>query len=259
MSEMNYKVSAHYYDSAYASKADLTDLPFYLEEARQSTGPVLELACGTGRITLPIAREGIEICGVDRAPAMLEKLRDKLKQEDKGVRQRLEVTKGDMRNCRLGRRFALVIIPFRAMQHMYSIDDQVAALETAKAHLAPDGRLVFDVFMPRLDKIYGGLGDEHFELEWEQDGHRIRRYFCKDSSDILEQSFTGRFIFRAYRGEELVSEESDVLKMGFYTYKQVQLLVKHVGLEVVAEYGDFDRRSLGPEGPQMIFALKAKD
>ena len=257
MSQMDYAVSARYYDGAYAAKKDLTDLPFYLEEARQSGGPVLELACGTGRIALPIAREGIEICGVDQAPAMLEILRAKLQTEEPAVGQRFEAVEGDMRTCRLGRRFALVMIPFRAMQHMYAIEDQVAALETAKAHLAPGGRLVFDVFLPRLDKLYGGLGEEHFELEWRQDGRRIRRFFCKDSNDVLGQSFSGRFIFRVYEGEELVAEEEDRLKMGFYTYPQLRLLFKHVGLEVLAEYGDFDRRPLGPEGPQMIFSLRA--
>ena len=162
-----------------------------------------------------------------------------------------------MRACRLERRFALVTIPFRAMQHMYSIEDQVAALQTAKAHLAPGGRLVFDVFLPRLDKIYGGVGEERLELEWRQDGRTVRRYFRKDSNDVLGQSFSGRFVFRLFEGEKQVAEEEDLLKMCFYTYPQLRLLFKHVGLEVLAEYGDFDRRPLGPEGPQMIFSLKA--
>src|SRR5438270_11217282 len=53
----SYKVSARYYDDAYTAKQDLHDLPFYLDLARESGGPVLELACGTGRILLPIARQ----------------------------------------------------------------------------------------------------------------------------------------------------------------------------------------------------------
>jgi hypothetical protein len=58
-----YHVIAKYYDAAYAAKQDLVDLPFYLDLAEKSKGPVLEIACGTGRVLRPIARKGIEICG----------------------------------------------------------------------------------------------------------------------------------------------------------------------------------------------------
>src|SRR5450755_1059309 len=101
----SYHVIAKYYDGAYAAKPDLVDLPFYLELAEQSCGPVLEIACGTGRVLLPIARKGIEICGVDNSQPMLDILNQNLALEPQEVRQRITVHEGDMRNFRLNWKF----------------------------------------------------------------------------------------------------------------------------------------------------------
>jgi len=73
------QVSAKYYDEAYATKEDLQDLEFYVDLAKANGGSVLELACGTGRILLPIARQGISIHGVDNSLPMLDVLQDKLR------------------------------------------------------------------------------------------------------------------------------------------------------------------------------------
>jgi SAM-dependent methyltransferase len=108
-----YEVIAKYYDGAYAAKQDLVDLPFYLDLADQSGGPVLEIACGTGRVLLPISRKGIEICGVDNSRPMLDVLNQNLALEPQEVRQRITVHEGDMRSFRLNRKFPLVMIPFR--------------------------------------------------------------------------------------------------------------------------------------------------
>ena len=77
----SYCLSAKYYDGAYSSMKDLVDAPFYVELAKQSGGPVLEVGCGTGRVLVPIAREGIEIHGVDNSGPMLEILKAKLAQD----------------------------------------------------------------------------------------------------------------------------------------------------------------------------------
>ena len=96
----HYTVSAKYYDEAYATLEDLRDLQFYLEMARRKGGPVLELACGTGRVLLPIAKEGLRIDGVDSSPAMLEQLQQKLAREPQHVRALTEISLGDLRSYR---------------------------------------------------------------------------------------------------------------------------------------------------------------
>jgi SAM-dependent methyltransferase len=257
-----YDVSAKYYDSAYAKFAEkqvLIDLPFYLELARQSGGPVLEIGCGTGRVLLPTAREGIEIEGVDNSGPMLEVLRKHLAEEAPEVRARVKLHEGDMRNFRLDRKFRLVTIPFRPMQHMYTLEDQLAALKSAAAHLEISGRLAFDVFYPKFEIIPTGIGEEILELEWHVDddpSRIVRRYFRKESYDKIAQNFSATFIFRTYQGQKLVNEETEPLKMSYYTYPQMRALFAAAGLEIVEEYGSFKKTPLDNDAANMIFVLK---
>src|SRR5947209_17795460 len=95
-----YAVSARYYDETYKAKQELADLPFYLDLAKQVGGPVLERACGTGRVLLPIARRGIAIHGVDNSEPMLNVLRKKVEREPKDVRELVSIVPGDIRSFR---------------------------------------------------------------------------------------------------------------------------------------------------------------
>jgi len=117
-------------------------LPFYRDLALKSGGPVLELGCGTGRISAEIAQNGIEVEGLDLSDAMLAVARRK--------HPALTFHHADMCDFDLGCRFALIIIPFRGLQEIVTAQGQRAALTRAFAHLIPGGRLVFDLIDPDL-------------------------------------------------------------------------------------------------------------
>lgn len=254
-----YTITANYYDEVYATKEELIDRDFYVDLAKKIGGPVLELACGTGRVLLPIARQGIAIHGVDSSPSMLDVLQKKLAQEPKDVRELVSVIEGDLRSLRSNTKYPLVIIPFRPLQHMYTVPEQVAALETAAFHLEPEGTLAFDVFYPRFASIYSGIGEEVLEFEWipkSNPGRIMRRYFRKDSLDKIQQTFSLTFIFRTYEGGKLIQEETAPLQMSYYTYPHLRALFLLAGLEVVEEYGSFDRLPLDNNSDQMIFLVK---
>ncbi len=255
----SYSVSAKYYDAAYAAKPDLVDLPFYLDLARQNGGPVLELGCGTGRVLLATARAGIAVHGVDNSLPMLKILRTLLEQETREVQDRALISEGDMRSLRLDQKFPLVVIPFRPLQHMYTVEDQVKALQTAAFHLRGNGILAFDVFYPKFERLVGGTGEEFLELEWpsRSDPAKVmRRYFLKDSVDTVHQTLSATFLFRTYEGEKLIQEEREPLKMSYYTYPQMQALFLLTGLEIVEEHGSFAKEPLDNDATEMIFLLK---
>jgi SAM-dependent methyltransferase len=254
-----YHVIAKYYDGAYAAKLDLVDLPFYLDLAEQTGGPVLEIACGTGRVLLPIARKGIEICGVDNSLPMLEVLHRNLAREPQEVCQRITVHEGDMRTFRLNRKFPLVMIPFRPMQHMFTVEDQVAALRTAAAHLADTGTLAFDVFYPKFDMIWARVGEEVPEMEWTPSSDPtklVRRFFRKDAIDKINQIFSFTFVFRTYQSGDLIFEETEAFRLCYYTYPHLRALFRLAGLEPVAEYGSFAKTPMDNTAEQMIFLLR---
>lgn len=255
-----YEITAKHYDSAYAVKLDLVDLPFYLDLAKRSGGPVLEVACGTGRILLPIARAGIEIHGVDNSAPMLRVLASHIQNEPDDVRRLITLHQGDMRHFRLPGKYPLVIIPFRPMQHMYTLDDQLSALSTAALHLRDAGTLAFDVFFPKFGLLEKGIGEEAKEMEWPVAGSNppriVRRFFRKDFVDKIHQVFHFTFIFRTYEGEKLILEESEPFSLSYYTYPHLCALFLLAGLEVVEEYGSFARAPLDNSAAEMIFLLR---
>jgi SAM-dependent methyltransferase len=116
---------------------------FYLEEAGKG-GRVLELACGTGRLTVPIAQRGVEIVGIDSSPTMLEIARAKAAASGAPA----TFVQADMRAYDLAQRFGLIFIAGNSLQHMLSAGDLTQCFACVRRHLAAGGRLVFDVSNP---------------------------------------------------------------------------------------------------------------
>ncbi len=117
---------------------------FYVGAAGGSGRQVLELACGTGRLALPLLRSGADVAGGDLSPAMLDTARQRANAE--GLAPNLVPL--DMRDFALGRRFDTIIVAANSLLHLTQTADQLAFLASAARHLKPDGRLIFDIFVP---------------------------------------------------------------------------------------------------------------
>ena len=201
------------------SRSVVEDVPFYLDEARRSGGPVLELAVGTGRIAVPIAASGIPVVGVDLSEGMLQVARERAQE----IGAELDLRYGDMRDPPVEGTFPLVLVPFRSMLHMETDADRRAVLRAIKRHLAPDGRLIFDVFAPAADDIEDTHG-KWIEREpgiWER-------------ADWNEQT---RTLVLRVRDETAESEMS----LAWLSMPEWRLLLAEEGFEVDALYGWFDR------------------
>jgi SAM-dependent methyltransferase len=142
---------AHYSDPAYYTriyKSRRHDVEYYVELARATGGPVLEYGIGNGRVALPIARAGIEVFGVDLSRPMLDDLARRLDKERPATRERVGFEHGDMRTLALSRHFALAIVPFNGLLHLYETTDVEALFARVFEHLEPDGVFVFDFSLP---------------------------------------------------------------------------------------------------------------
>ena len=132
------------------SRGVVEDVPFYVDEAVRSGGPVLELGVGTGRIAVPIAAAGVRVVGVDLSAGMLDVARERAALA--GVE--IDLRHGDMRDPPIDETFPLVICPFRSLLHMETDEDRRLALRAVSARLATGhGRFVFDVFTPSAEDI----------------------------------------------------------------------------------------------------------
>jgi SAM-dependent methyltransferase len=121
-------------------------LPYYLELAGQTSGGVLELACGTGQLTVPVASAGLPIVGIDTSAPMLNTARARAAAAQVSV----EYLLGDMRNFDLGRKFGLIFIARNSLLHLHSTEDILAAFAMVRRHLAPEGMFAFDIFNPNV-------------------------------------------------------------------------------------------------------------
>jgi SAM-dependent methyltransferase len=121
-------------------------LPHYVELSRQTSGGVLELACGTGQLTVPVASAELPIVGIDTSAPML----NAAKERAAAAKVSVEFLLGDMRNFDLGRQFGLIFIARNSLLHLHSTEDILAAFAMVRRHLAPEGIFAFDIFNPSV-------------------------------------------------------------------------------------------------------------
>jgi SAM-dependent methyltransferase len=136
-----------------------SQLTFYQALARRHPGAVLELACGSGQIVVPVAATGVPATGLDTSPEML----DAARRRARGAGVRVDFVQGDMRNFDLGRQFALVFVARNSLLHLIEQRDFSDFFSAVRRHLQPDGVLAFDVFNPNLRLLARG-GGERFHV-----------------------------------------------------------------------------------------------
>ncbi len=240
------EVFVQYYDLAPIYN-DRSDAAFYLVRAKEARGPVLELGCGSGRVLVPIAREGIEITGFDASPAMLKQCQAKLCEANLGA----ETILGDMRHFDLGRKFALITIPFRPFLHLLDPPDQIACLDCVRRHLAPGGRFIFDVFDPRLDILASEnrLAALEYEFTGPQ-GHSMQRSARRVRHDRARQVIHMELIFT---DKQTGVQQTMPLVMRYCFRYELEHLLDRCGFEVIEVLGDFDGSPVGDVCKELIF------
>ena len=145
----NFDIYARFYDP---DLGDLdTDIQMYEQFAARCDSPILELGCGTGRVLIPLARQGYRITGVDASAAMLERARGKVAEEN--LSERVTLVEQEMRKLELEERFNLVFAALNSFAHLHTTDDQLAALARIQRHLNPGGLLVLDMFNPDMGRL----------------------------------------------------------------------------------------------------------
>jgi len=220
------------------------DAAFYRSVAEDTGGPILELACGTGRITFLLAEAGFEVIGLDRSRPMLDVARAKLERADAAIAARIGLVEGNMMDFQMGRRFALVLIAFRAFQALLTPELQRACLRQVHAHLRPGGLLVLDLFDPLLDRCTPDAPPMAIQRPTAllSNGHSVAVSVVERRNDPLTQTIRERWRFVESDpdgGEVRVEEELLALR---WTYRyELRHLLELTGFSVREEFSDFDR------------------
>ena len=225
------------YDAASTRlRASSGDAAFYLALARRARGPVLELGCGSGRVLLPIAREGIACTGLDSSRAMLARLARQGRPKD------LRLVRGRMQDFDLpGKRFALIYSAFRAFQHLLTVEEQLSCLAAVRRHLAPGGLFAFDVFAPKLDRIAILEETETPEGRWREGDTEIVR-LTSVRRDPAAQVMDVTFRHELRRAGSPPESETVTTKMRYLFRFEIEHLLFRAGFSKVEIFGGFDRR-----------------
>lgn len=253
MPEYSHEVSS-LYDGvpAYATRGDVQ---FYCEESKRSGGKVLEVGCGTGRVLLPIARSGVQIHGLDASPSMLDRCETRLSNEPEEVRSRVTLAHGEACGFDLQATFDLVIAPFRVLQHLVTVSDQLAFLGCVAQHLAPGGRLIFDVFNPNFRALINADGAEREDTPETllADGRMFRRTTKVNRLRWVDQVSEVELIYyvskAAGKRPERIVQAFD---MRWFLRAELVHLLERRGFQAQEIYGDFDRSPLTDLSPEQV-------
>lgn len=237
-----------HYDAKYKNFVD--DIPFYYGQILKFGEPVLELACGTGRIMIPLARQGVRITGLDCAESMLREARKKAAAEALP----LELVRADCREFRIADNFRVIFFPFNSISHLHTPDDLAACLARVKEHLLPEGRFIVDIFNPNLALLAQADEPEKVVAEYpDPDGGgkvtitetHVYDRAAQINHILLRHRFEGR--------EEAVIEHLD--QRVFFPQELDALVIGH-GFAIEAKYGNFDLSGFASSSPKQILVCR---
>lgn len=243
-----------------------TGLAFYAALAQETGGPVLEIACGTGRISIPIARSGYAVTGLDIVPEMLARARRK----SAGLPVRW--VEGDARDFNLGEQFRLIFLTGNAFQAFLKLEDQEALLKRAHAHLYDEGLFAFETRNPRwvnrantAQKASGeGLfafletrGEEEHVMTYTDINGRQVRVSNTQMYDHVAQILHFTSYRRWQEGKEIKTKISRIALR--YTFPQELMALLHYnGFTVIRQYGDWNLEPLTADSPSIISVCRKR-
>ena len=244
-------------------EGDDEDVAFYLRLlARWQPRRVMELAAGSGRVTIPLARaaaaNGMQIVGLEREGPMLQEALRKRAALEAGARRGLTFTTGDMRSWRAEQPFDLVIAPCSSLSHLLALDDQISAWRCAWDSLADGGRFVVDLTMPNLAAYADSMQtpprtfvEADVDTRDPNTGTRLLRY--KTTRYLPhEQRAEIRFLYDKFPDSSQADRYVSDFDCHVYYPREVELLFRLTGFSVERWFGDYAMRRLRTSSPQLI-------
>jgi SAM-dependent methyltransferase len=212
------------------------DGPFYHALAQKVGGPVLELGCGTGRITIPLAKHGIVMTGLDIVPSMLGRA------QQKSGSLPIHWVEADMRTFQLGRKFRLICATGGAFQHLLTRADQEMALASVHVHLAPEGYFAIDVAVPHPAWLHTVDEEQEWNAFSDEEGRQIRVTGTEAYDPIAQVKH--ETVYRQWQTEDgLTIRRRARFAIRYIFPQEMEALLHYNGFKIMDCYGgaDFDR------------------
>lgn len=223
--------------------------PFYFDAAARCGGPVLELACGTGRMLVPMAKAGLDVTGLDVSPVMLAGARARAKHMDTSVR----MTAGDMRAFRFPQPFALVFVAVNSLLHLTSTQDLRSCFASVRHALLPHGRFVFDIHNFAPSRL-ASLPDQR---------HQVGRYMSPVHGSLLVEELcrydaAAQLLHRTWFHSTASRPDFRVVEFAMRVIypEELQLLLELEGFQLEARHGDLDGSPFRSGSPSQVCVVR---
>jgi SAM-dependent methyltransferase len=241
---------------------DPGDLDLYLALAARTGGPILEIAAGSGRVAVPLARAGYEVTAVDIDPAMLALAEKAIADADSSVRGRLELVEADLIHLDLpgGPRFRLAILALNSILLLETRDRQRDALETMARHLAPDGIAVVDTWIPSADELarYDGRMSLEYVRTDPETGRKVTKVAAVQYEPVYGQIDLTTIYDEGEQGEppsRWIRED----RLRLLNAEDLRLLAESADLEVEVLAGDYDLNPVCAHDERAILVARRRN
>lgn len=227
------------------------DIDFFQKKCQINGGQILDLACGTGRITIPLAERGNSVTGIDLSLAMLNLAREKVYQRRSITGQPLQIDliEGDIADFELGKKFERIIIGANSLGHLYELDSLQGFFNCVKKHLSSNGLFIIDYLNPQLEILcknplerrliakYPDPETKEMVLVYESSFYhfakqltRIKWHFSIGQEEIVRE-----FYYRIFFPQELTN------------------LLYYNGFQIKAKYGDYQENRYSDNSNLQLF------
>ena len=230
----------------------LSDLEFYKKWLPQNKdAKILELCCGTGRLTIPIAKDGYNIKGVDYTLSMLERAKEKAFQA--GLK--IDFIEADIRGLNLEEKFDLIFIPFNSIHHLYKNEDLFDALKVVRNHLKEKGLFLLDCFNPNIQYIVENERKQQVITEYTtNDGRKV---LIKQSMHYESASQINRIKWQYFIDDKFHSVQN--MDMRLFFPQELNSYFKQIGFNIVHKFGDFTEGEFNDNSEKQIYILELKE
>ena len=223
---------ARLYDVLVGAHFGGSDLAYWQQQCAQYVGPTLELACGSGRLTIPLANEGVDIEGLDLSASMLARAREK----SRGLH--LPWHLGDATDFTVDRKFSFIFLPNNSIAHLLNCFDLISCLNRVRRHLTKEGRFALDYFNPSLALLLRGPEERSpvAEFAHPDTGERV----TVTEASAYDNATQINHIRWFWRFEAEDTETVTDLPMRVYFPQELDDLLAVSGFAIEEKYGDYD-------------------
>lgn len=251
-----YTNTAIFYDLDIDNRDDRQEIQFYIDRL-PTNKKVLDLTCGTGRITIPLAKKGFSICGVDLSKEMLAILQNKIEKFDKKTRNLIHLSNDNMVDFEINDKFGLILITGKAFQSLTQKKEQIQCLKNILHHLDTDGKFIFDIFNPWRDIGSNWVSPE--KIQWKKMDFKTNSIITKANIarhiDTVNQIIYPEYVFyvEGPNGDKKVLR--DCFSLQYYYQYQIEKLISEAGFNIVEKYGSYSGEPL-INSSKMIFVCE---